>query len=270
MLTFVIPVRHPDNSPDWLQLKAKLGQTVAAIAKQDHDAWRGVVVANEGADLPPLPEKFTVIRVDFPPNTIRLSGDANRQAFFESIRADKGSRILAGMLATRDTDYFMVVDDDDFVSDRLAGFVAANHGAPGWSFHTAFVWGEGGNLLYRHPTFHKFCGTSHIVRADLFRLPATFAEADLAYIQRRLGSHIFIDEDLQNEGSPLAPLPFHGAVYRIGHSTASTKSHGVLQTFILKHEYKRQPWRAVREAMRLRWLTSDMKREFFTPDAFRT
>ncbi len=49
LLTFVIPVRHQDNAPDWARLSANLAQTLASIAAQSHSDWQGVVVANEGA-----------------------------------------------------------------------------------------------------------------------------------------------------------------------------------------------------------------------------
>lgn len=53
MLTFVVPVRHPENARDWGRVKLTLTQTAASIASRDSDQWRAVVVANTGSDLPP-------------------------------------------------------------------------------------------------------------------------------------------------------------------------------------------------------------------------
>ena len=58
LVTFIIPVRHQANASDWNALKARLSQTVASIAGQSNADWRGVIVANEGADLPDLPPQF--------------------------------------------------------------------------------------------------------------------------------------------------------------------------------------------------------------------
>ena len=71
LVTFIIPVRHQDNARDWSLLKANLVQTIASISNQTNDDWRGIIVANEGADLPDLPERFGVVRVIFPPNDLQ-------------------------------------------------------------------------------------------------------------------------------------------------------------------------------------------------------
>lgn len=263
MLTFIIPIRHPQNSKNWLELKKRLTQTVAAIASQDHDGWRAVIVANTEADLPVLPPKFEVERVEFPPNPLHDLEQGDKEKLYEAFRFDKGRRVLAGMLHARATDYFMIVDDDDFVSCKLARFVANNQGAFGWCFHNGYVWSDGGRALYRHPAFHKFCGTSHIVRADLMELPARFEAASETYIKQMLGSHIFIDEYLHNKGTPLAPLPFLGAVYRIGHAGAHSKSGRLLQTFVLKKRFIKRPWLLIQNVLRLRLLTPRVSQEFF-------
>lgn len=262
MLTFIVPVRHPQNTENWPLLKARLAQTMAAIAQQDHPDWRAVVITNTGTDLPEPPTGVLIKYVEFPPNEFTQRERNDTEARYESIRYDKGRRILAGMLHARASDYFMVVDDDDFVSRKLARFVAAHRGAPGWRFDKGYVWSEYGSLIYRHPRFHKFCGTSHIVRADLMQLPAAFEDASDSYIKRRLGSHIFIDEDLRSQGTPLATLPFCGAVYRIGHTDATSRSQRLLKTFILRKDFVQRPWGLINALLRLRWVTARLRQEF--------
>lgn len=262
MLTFVIPLRHPENARDWPQTKRTLGETLDAIARQDHPQWRAMLVANARADLPPIPAGVDVVRVDFAPNHLPDIAD-DKEAFYDAIRLDKGRRILAGMLHDRTTDYYMVVDEDDFVSRRLAGFVDSRRGAPGWSLKKGYVWGDGGSLLYRHPAFHMFCGTSHIVRADLFDLPERFEDASPEYIRRSIGSHIFIDADLRAKGVELAPLPFCGATYRIGHAGSISKSARIVDSFILRKDFIRRPWGLINAVARLRWLTPQLRHEFF-------
>lgn len=263
MLTFVIPVRHPDNSKNWPQLKRLLGQTVAAISRQDNPNWRAVIVANAGSDLPALPAGFEVKSVDFPPNQKHDFGKdgVDKEAVLDAFRYDKGRRVLAGMLHARDSDYFMIVDDDDFVSRRLAGFVSAHHGTPGWFIKQGYVWADGGAGVYLHKNFHKFCGTSHIVRADLLELPARFEDATTAYIKDRLGSHVQIDGILHERGTPLVPLPFSGAVYRIGHPGAHSKSASLLQTFVFDKYVITRPWLMVRNLLRMRSLTPALRHE---------
>jgi len=178
-LTFIIPVRHQENCRDWPTLKAHLTDTIRSICAQDNPNWNAVIIANYGAELPDLPTGFHVKRVDFLPNPLHEQGQADKETFYESVRFDKGRRILAGMLDAGTMGHVMVVDDDDFVSRRLTSFVAEHRTANGWYIQHGYVWGDQGKLLYLYAGFSAFCGTSHIIRADLYELPPTIeATAD--------------------------------------------------------------------------------------------
>ena len=72
---------------------------------------------------------------------------------------------------------------------RLTSFVAENPLANGWYVRDGYIWSDGGRLLYRSDEFFRICGTSHIIRANLFQLPPSFEAADETYIRRMLGSH---------------------------------------------------------------------------------
>lgn len=262
ILTFIIPVRHQDNAKDWALLKKHLSETIASIANQTVSGWKVVIVANEGADLPTLPAGFEVKRVTFPPNAMHEQGAHALEDFREAVRLDKGRRILAGMLHAGDMGHAMVVDDDDFISRRLTEFVAANPSANGWTMREGYIW-SGGDLLYRYGDFSKLCGTSHIIRADLFKLPKRFEDAAEAYISRTLGSHVFIEDDLRAAGTPLAPLPFAGAVYRTGHNESHSRSEAILKKFLFQKDVLMNPLRLMCRALRLRWKSPQMNREFF-------
>src|SRR3954468_18580989 len=90
VVTFVIPVRHPDNARNWPALIARLAETARSIAAQTDDGWRGISAANTGAELPPLPAGFEIVRVPFPPNPLYDLTEANRQAAYDAVRFDKG------------------------------------------------------------------------------------------------------------------------------------------------------------------------------------
>jgi glycosyltransferase involved in cell wall biosynthesis len=263
VLTFVIPLRHPQNSPDWPGLKRRLSDTIRSIAGQDDDRWRAIIVANEGADLPPLPGNFRVKRVDFPPNPMFEQGDHDLDSFRDSVRLDKGRRVLAGILEADRGGYVMVVDDDDFVSRRLTSFVAARLGESGWYVHDGYIWGDGGMLIYKYADFSKYCGTSHIVRADLYQLSASLAAADQHCLRRIFGSHIFIREYLKERGNPLQPLPFVGAIYRVGHAGAHSKSRGLMKQVFFNRELLKNPFKLLQRLARLRLLDADVRHHFW-------
>ncbi len=263
VLTFIIPVRHQDNAKDWNNVRSNLAETIRSISAQQSKDWNAVIVANHGADLPALPDAFDVKRVDFPPNQFYERGAAAMEQYIEAVRIDKGRRILAGMLHAGKMGHVMLVDDDDFVSNKLVSFVAENRDKAGWYLPQGYGWTDGGKMLYLSPDFHTHCGTSHIVRSDLYNLPKTFNEASDAYVQQMLGSHRLIDEHLSRGGNPLAPLPFPGAIYRIGHAGNHSKSGGIFSKFFLKRALLKQPTDLVLYCSRLRFLNKSLREEFF-------
>ena len=262
VLTFIIPIRHQANAKDWGALKANLIQTLRSIAGQSDPRWRAFIVANSGADLPPLPQGFSVVRVDFPPNTLHEKGSAPLEQIYQAFLMDKGRRVLAGLIAARPQGHVMIVDDDDFISNRLVAHVAQNARANGWFLRQGYVWAPGDNLVYRDEDFYHMCGTSHIVRADLYAIPARMEDAGAHYIQNMLGSHVQIAPALAAQGYPLAPLPFAGAIYRIGHPGAHSKSWGLIGKCLLPG-LKDGPVEFVRRLTRLYRLSSSMRAEFF-------
>lgn len=262
-LTFIVPVRHPSNAPNWPRVKANLSHTLRSIANQNSSEWRAIVVANRGADLPELPAGCEVAWVDFAANPHYQQSATDRETFYDHIRSDKGRRILAGMLYAGDMGHVMVMDDDDLVSRRIAAFVAASRERNGWYFRDGYVWTDGGRLLYAHQDFSRLCGSSHIVRADLYHLPSSIRDADEKYVQNVLGSHLKICDLFRDAGTPLEPLPFPGAVYRVGQSGVVCGSKGILRTCLLTRDVLVRPWVLSRRALRLRLLTATVKEEFF-------
>lgn len=269
LLTFIIPVRHPDNSKNWPQAMRHLQETAASIANQSFPDWSAIVVANAAADIPALPGKFDVERVDFPPNPRHDPDGLDVESFRDAFRLDKGRRVLAGLFKARQSGFIMIVDDDDFVSNRLAEFAAARKSANGWVVEQGYVWDDGGNIVYCHKDFSALCGTSHIVRTELYKLPRSREEASDTYVKQMLGSHRFIAPHLASAGTPLDALPFPGAIYRVGHAGAHSRSSTVLQSFVFNRGNLRRPYRVPRHLARLRLVSPGMRREFFGPDGER-
>jgi hypothetical protein len=263
ILTFIIPVRHQDNAASWQTLKLNLSQTIQSISSQDREGWKAVIIANHGADLPDLPKGFDVKRVGFPPNHMHAQGDADQETFRNAFRIDKGRRVLAGLLHAGDMGHVMIVDDDDFVSQRLTSFVAANSHSNGWYIADGYIWTNGGALLYRHADFFHICGTSHIIRHDLYRLPSSIEAADDNYIRRTLGSHVSLRDDFEFAGTPLSRLPFCGAVYRTGHSGAHSQSRSILRQYFLTKSVLKSPREIIDRFRRLKFKSRVIDEEFF-------
>ncbi|MGE4064265.1 MAG: hypothetical protein AB7E79_12935 [Rhodospirillaceae bacterium] len=264
MLTFVIPVRHHATASNWDAIKSRLDVTLRSLRAQDDPRWNAIIIANDGADLPADLSACWIVRVDLPPNKLDHTGP--QQALWEAIRRDKGRRLLAGLVRGREagllTGHVMVVDYDDVVSRRLAGFVAQHPNANGWYVDAGYMF-SGRRLAFSCPhEFFELCGTSHIVRADLLGLPEREEDADEAYVCRRLGSHKFIKRDLEAQGTPLAPLPFPGAIYRMGHADTASGSSAMIR-YNLRKESLTKPVSLAKQLAKFRYVGPGMAREFF-------
>ena len=262
VVTFIIPVRHQDNAKDWPALVSRLRQTVQSIAHQTHASWRGLVVANVGAQLPIMPPGFEVVRVNYPPNPRYELDLTDRESMYDAVRWDKGRRVLAGMLAAGPTGYFMVVDDDDFVSREITAHAAGNFGANGWTIKNGYIWSDGARFAFLHTEFSSFCGTSHVIRSDLYNLPPSLTAANDDYVKSMLGSHVRIESLLAAEGRPLQSLPFPGAIYRVGHAGAHSKSRGTFRNFLVNKKTLRSPRLLLNNARKLRFVSKGMAEAF--------
>ena len=216
MLGFITSVRHPLNSNDFDRVEELLRTTLETWANQTDDRWIGIVVGNAEPSFE-LPEKVRFVKVDFDPPSLH----AGPRTGLAAVWRDKGTKLAIALLAAREAGatHVMPVDADDYVSKRLAGFVAAHPRAIGWSVVDGWRYDPRRRSMRPQPNFHAWSGSCHIVRADLYPaadLPLTATQEQLydAFGDRLegwLGDHVRIRDDV-----PLADLPFPGAVYTVG------------------------------------------------------
>jgi len=262
ILAFVIPIRHPQNARRWDLQKAYLEQTLRSIAQQSAPDWTAVIVANEGTSLPDLPANVRVKWVDFPPNAHHDRRGFGTESHKEATRLDKGRRVLAGILETDGYDYVMSVDDDDFLHKDLTDYVKRHRGPPGWYLKKGYVWTDRGRFLYLYDDFSRICGTSHIIRRDLLALPDAVEGAPEQYLTRVTGSHMYFRDQLEQCGRPLAPLPFPGAIYRVGNPGSVSNSTSIWRRYFFNRTMILKPHLIARRVFRLRMLSGARRSAF--------
>lgn len=270
LITFVIPVRHYLNAKNWDQIKNNLSQTIGSIQNQTNDNWDCVIVANSGSDLPELPKKFEAIWVDFPPNPFYEKNKHELEKVHDYVRLDKGRRILTGMKARPNSEYLMVVDDDDFLNSSLVGYVEKNRGENGWYIDKGYVWPEGKNLLYECYFFDQLCGTSLIIRNELYAPQKINIQLDDHVIKERLGSHLLVKGWLKGIGFSLVPIPFFGAIYRIGNVNAHSQSSDIFTMFVKPHIRKLKIVEAFRAITYIRRLNKRIRQRFSVDNNYST
>ena len=119
----------------------------------------------------------------------------------------------------------MFFDSDDFVSNRIASFVAEHPDATGWSIDHGYEFNDerADEVVPIRGWFARECGTSRIIKFSLIQFPASLpskpTETDILeafgerYTTMFIGSHCHTDEFLGKHSR--ASLPFPAAVYRI-------------------------------------------------------
>lgn len=221
MLVFITSVRHPHNATDYGRVEQLLQRTLASVCAQLDTDFRAVVVANQPLSFATPGEVETVI-VDFPAPSDHPGAQIDREA----ILRDKGTKLAVGLLAARQhgARHIMPFDADDFVSHRIAGFVNRHPDNAGWYLSKGHAYYERRGLMRSIENFHERCGTSFVIRQDLYgsaNLPLT-ATQDTIYhelgefaVRQLLGSHRTALDHFAAVGTPLEPLPFRGAVYTL-------------------------------------------------------
>ena len=87
-----------------------------------------------------------------------------------------------------------------------------------------FVFSDLSKIIKKRNKFWSYCGTSHILRRDLLKIPDSLSLAQtqqeliqavgLDYVKNILGDHNKYQEVCASQGEPLEPLPFIGAIWR--------------------------------------------------------
>ena len=221
MLAFVIPVKHPARSQSYERVCDLLRNTLRSIEAQADPHFATIVVLNE---RPPWAEdsptrKF--IEVDFPP----AEAPKSKKDWVNWLYMDRGAKIAVGLHHARQfaPTHVMPVDADDFVSNRLAGWVREHPTSAGWYMPTGLIWSGLFRIGEPREKFWSYCGTSHIFRADLLPVDeaigprpsrdtvvSTLGEE---YTEKILGNHVHYLRWFGEKGITLEPLPFIGGVW---------------------------------------------------------
>jgi hypothetical protein len=197
MLVFVIPLKSRRVARSWDYVSRLFERCLKSVCNQTSAAFKVIVVCHEKPTIDFNHPAVTYAGVDFP------VPDSNHHP---SLNQDKYRKRARGFVLARKftPSHVMQVDADDCVSNRLAEFVERNPQAHGWFFDSGYFYRDGARRIYlKKHGFHHWCGTSHLIRHDLLKLPE--------------------NEDIEDSDLPslspsrvrksLLPLPFPGAVY---------------------------------------------------------
>ncbi|MGD1930882.1 MAG: hypothetical protein ACFB12_18425 [Leptolyngbyaceae cyanobacterium] len=192
-------------SKSWQQVCSLFERSVKSICRQKSFNFRVIVVCHEKPKIKFNHPYVSYVEVSFDLPTDNIS----------SKELDRTRKVATGLIAAKNFNptHVMVVDADDCVSHRLAGFVDKNVKCKGWFIKRGYMYESGNSFakIMRH-SFDRSCGTSNIIKYDLFEVDK-FNEEELVEEYYEKYQHREIIETLRKKGNFLKPLPFAGAIY---------------------------------------------------------
>lgn len=250
MIVFVVPLMNPKVSNSWQRVLRLFERSIQSICNQTSPDFRVVVVCNQKPNIDFCHPHIIYLEVDFSPNSLDVYAKT----------MDRGQRVLYGLQWSQrlKPSHVMFVDADDCISNRIAEFVAANHNCEGWVMQQGYMYKEGANWIYDVPSrkkpFNLMCGTSNIIRTDLYELDPVRL-LDTEFMLEYYGKHMYITEYLKQQKTVIKPLPFNGAVYVVENG----------ENYYCTHFSRYMPKRLVPKLRTLhnyRPLTSKVRHEF--------
>ncbi len=254
MLSFIIPLKCKAVSGNWSLVSELARRTVASALNQTCGDCRVVLVCHDVPDWTGDFRDCVVIKASFPPPW--PLPDTFEKSFF-MMQTDKGRKVLLGMEYCRSVGggHVMVLDADDWVSNRLAGLVADHSNSNGWYFERGYRRDESlPMLVFPRRKFYHECGSSFILHCGRMPFPETldFTKDMNDWFIRRYEVHAYVPACMAERGFPLEELPFPGTIYNF-------HTQNIFATKVRQETFVRKILRVI---VKGRYFSPGMKREF--------
>ncbi|MEA3413730.1 MAG: hypothetical protein U9R74_19695 [Pseudomonadota bacterium] len=239
MLTFIIPVIAEEISDNRDLVLANLRKTLASVKNQTSPDWRALIVSQSRPKVDYVEDKIVYVHADFPPAR-KYAKNARLSAVKRAVcrRANdldrvRKIRVAAQALHRFRTDFVMLLEADDLVSNHLCEFVEKNRDANGWSIDKGYVWNGKTRYLLRTDKLTSLSGSSWVVKVFYEMLPETIPlEVEPSTLSLVPSGCPFLDNGhrmmkagMARAGKPLDVLPFHGVIYHSGHGANLSRRH---------------------------------------------
>jgi hypothetical protein len=233
---FGMPLKARRTAKNWSQTVLDFNRTLASIYSQTNPNFRILVGCH---DIPELliatDERLEFLPVTFDPANL----DSDPSAIF----SDKGRKLYktAEQFREEGGTWFMTLDADDIISNRLVEFIITNPNPHGYIARQGFILDQHTMKISKVPDavifrwgFDKICGSCVVVK---------FTDRDIEELKRnitesRFGRYLNTDhtkvwERSLEEGRPFTPFPFSAVTYVVNTGDNHSFVHG-------PHSFSRQ------------------------------
>ena len=247
MFAFITCIRHPDSTQNWQHVEALYEKCARSICNQVDKDFILIVVCNKKPEVGFHDEHIIYAETDLPvPQKVR-----------RFVVMDRALKRLIGIKVAHahQADWLMVIDADDYVSDKLVKNIQStklDNTNSGYYINKGYLYDYQSYLVQRKYGFNTYCGSSLIYKAEHIYPLLDLAhedwnqliESNMANIELLMdlfGNHIRSRKYFENQARPLKEYPYFGAAWVInnGENTSKTKgkNSGVFPNYALAKEY---------------------------------
>ncbi len=209
MIYFGIPLRSKEASENWEKVTKVFNRTLQSVYRQSCPEFRIFVACHE---IPELTNTYDE-RVEF------LRSDSPVPRDRREMMLDKGWKIsmIAQRIRAAGGGYTMLVDSDDLISNRIAGFAKEHPELNGFTARTGYLYNEGEDFCRKIHKPYSICGSCTAVRYAPEDLPDTMPKDlyDDSFSEKWLirSPHREVPGKMAGIGRPLTDAPFPMTVY---------------------------------------------------------
>lgn len=251
-LTFLVPLRPRAHTRDWRLVSRLCMATIRSCLKNQSPGIRVLLVGHE------KPDDFDNVR------DLRLSFLRTETSLPKAFQGtpgmqDKWSKIFQGLveIGKDPPDYFMFVDADDLVSERLYDFLNEHRPPHGAICKDGYRYKLGARYVKLiRDAFN--CGTNAVIATTAVTMPAEVSKEARAHCAPLRSGHTGIEDDMAKNAKPLIRVPFPAVVYVMHaeqHSCSAGSSH-LRVAYLIKNRAKNilqhaKEWHLLRASSRV-------------------
>lgn len=208
MIIFIVPFKAKKDCISWESTCNMLNSTLQSICAQTQSSFKVICCITDQPILTFSHDSITFISMD---------NQDEKELNLDLRGRDKANKILKCFEYAKkfNPSYLMVVDADDFLSNKIVKYVMSKPLCDGFFISNGFVYEKDSQSFFMlKKSFHTHCGSALIINPKIATNLISFSEFSGWY-------------DHQGKGLALNSLPFPAAIYNTMHGENLSASSSI-------------------------------------------